>query len=102
MELLHSGRDQAIREALAKHPGGAALLGEVDLFLERFGFLSANGTNFGEPTWAEDPTPLWMALGRMMREEPGPPRTRGPSGRRLAGGCWPGWDRSNAGDSWPA
>jgi phosphohistidine swiveling domain-containing protein len=77
MELLHSGRDQAIREALEKHPGGAALLGEVDLFLERFGFLSANGTNFGEPTWAEDPTPLWMALGRMMREEPRPTKDSG-------------------------
>jgi len=70
MELLHSGRDKTIREALDGHPGGAALLGEVDAFLRRFGFLSANGTNFGEPTWAEDPAPLWMALGRMMREEP--------------------------------
>ena len=78
LQLLLSGRDGAIREGLAEHPSGAALLVEVDEFLDRFGYLSANGTNFGEPTWAEEPAPLWMALGRMIREEPRPAKDPGP------------------------
>ena len=78
LDLLLSGRDGAIRDSLAGHSSGAVLVEEVERFLDRFGFLSANGTNFGEPTWAEDPAPLWMALGRMIREGSRPAKDPGP------------------------
>ena len=49
---------------------GARILAEVQNFLERYRFLSANGTNFGEPTWAEEPGPVWSSLGRILRDGP--------------------------------
>ena len=62
--LLSSGHDATIRLALAASPDGAHLRAEVEAFLERFGYLAANGTDFTEPRWAEAPGPVWQALAR--------------------------------------
>jgi pyruvate,water dikinase len=35
-------------------------------FLERYGFLSANGTDFSRTPWVEDPTCIWQAIGHGM------------------------------------
>jgi pyruvate,water dikinase len=67
VSLLLSGSDDAIRRLLRKTDTGKDFLAEFDSFLEQYGFLSANGTNFGEPTWREDPGAVWTALGRMIR-----------------------------------
>ena len=66
VSLLRSGKDTPIRSELSGSETGRRLLKDVDAFLEQYGFLSSNGTNFGEPSWIEEPGPLWMALGRMI------------------------------------
>jgi pyruvate,water dikinase len=68
--LLLSGDDQAIRAALGGSARGQALLAAVDGFLQRFGFLSANGTDFTEPPWDERPGTIWSALGRLGWDGP--------------------------------
>jgi pyruvate,water dikinase len=68
--IIASGNASEIREALGSSEDGGRVLARVEDFLERFRFLSANGTNFGEPTWAEEPGPVWISLGRMIRDGP--------------------------------
>jgi pyruvate,water dikinase len=46
---------------------GSIVLARMDDLLERYKYLSANGTNFGEPTWEEEPGPVWQALGRLFQ-----------------------------------
>ncbi len=82
VEALLSGDEQSIRIVLRATHEGMQLEAEVDEFLRRFGFLSANGTNFGEPTWAESPAPVWRSLGRMIRD--GPRSTADPTAEREA------------------
>jgi len=82
---LLSGEDAVIRSELGCTPAGRAFLAKVDDFLGRYGYLSGNGTNFGEPAWVEEPAPLWVALGRMIRSktpEPPDPRPRREEARR--------------------
>ena len=67
--LLH-GDDRAIRARLAGSAAGRGLVAGVDELLGRFGYLSANGSDFTEPTWAEDPSPVWAALGRLLAAGP--------------------------------
>ena len=64
--LLLAGEDAQIRAALSASPQGEALLGQFDRFLDRYGFLSANGTDFSRTPWAEDPTCLWRAIGQAV------------------------------------
>jgi rifampicin phosphotransferase len=49
---------------LAGSPAGEALLSEVTAFLDRFGYLSSNGSDFSENTWAENPEVIWRAVSR--------------------------------------
>jgi phosphohistidine swiveling domain-containing protein len=62
--LLIEKDGQTIRAALSKSAEGRALLGEVDAFMDRYGFLSANGTDFTGTPWVESPTLIWHAIGR--------------------------------------
>jgi len=62
--LLIVGDDHTIRASLSKSEAGQALLHGVDAFLGRYGFLSANGTDFTATPWAENPTLIWHAIGR--------------------------------------
>lgn len=69
-ELIATGSVDEVREGLAGDPHGSVILQRVDALLKRFRFLSANGTNFGEPTWEEEPGPVWRALGWMLQAGP--------------------------------
>jgi pyruvate,water dikinase len=71
--LMNSRYDREIREALARSEPGKAVIREMDAFLARFGYLAANGTDFTEPRWSEDPTLAWRTLGRLVGA-PVPPR----------------------------
>lgn len=68
LSVLFSGEDRPIRDALAGTPEGAALLDAMEAFLQQHGYLSANGTNFAEPAWAEETGPVWSALARLIRD----------------------------------
>jgi phosphohistidine swiveling domain-containing protein len=72
--LLQSGDDRQIRQALAASEAGRSLARAMDLYLARFGHLAANGPDFTEPRWSEDPTLAWRALARMLdTTDPGLP-----------------------------
>ena len=47
---------------------GEKLLAEVEAFMECFGFLSSNGSDFTASTWAENPTLIWRAVARARRQ----------------------------------
>ena len=61
LALVHRAEHQA---RLAGSPAGQALLSEVAAFLDRFGYLSSNGSDFSESTWAENPEVIWRAVSR--------------------------------------
>ena len=65
---------QQIEDELAHTNEGRAFLQRVVGFLNDFGFLSANGTDFTLAPWIEDPILVWRALGRLVsthaRREP--------------------------------
>lgn len=56
--------DAVLRGALAGSEPGRKLVAGVDSFLERYGFLSSNGSDFSAPTWHERPSLIWRAIGR--------------------------------------
>ncbi len=62
--ILVEENDQAIRAALAGSEEGRALIRRVDAFLEQYGFLSTNGTDFSRIPWIENPALIWHAIGR--------------------------------------
>jgi pyruvate,water dikinase len=64
--LLSGGHDGDIRAALAGSEQGRALAREMDALMARFGYLAANGTDFTEPRWSEDPTLAWRSLARLI------------------------------------
>lgn len=72
LTLLTEGDDPTIRTILSRSEDGRALVQEMDRFLERYGFLSASGTDFSTPPWRETPTLIWHAIGRIAAnpEEP--------------------------------
>lgn len=63
--ILSSGCDAEVRRRLASSECGRALLAQADLFLDRLGFLSANGTDFSTESWVESPTLVWRTIARM-------------------------------------
>jgi pyruvate,water dikinase len=62
--LLAEGDDETIRHVLSSSDQGQALVGAVDAFLKRYGFLSTSGTDFAGTSWVEDPTVIWRCIGR--------------------------------------
>ena len=60
--------DADLRAALGALPAGAGLAEAVMAFVERFGYLSANGTDFSLPTWRENPAQVWRAIGRLCAQ----------------------------------
>lgn len=65
---LLEGPAEKIEERLSKSEAGVRLLKAFQDFLARFGFLSANGSDFAAVPWNEDPTPVWRAVGRLALE----------------------------------
>ncbi len=53
-----------LQDRLDISPVGRALFTEVATFLERFGFLGSNGSDFTASTWAEHPVLIWRAIAR--------------------------------------
>ena len=51
-----------LRLYLGASPPGQALLTDVEAFLDRFGYLSSNGSDFTASTWAENPSLIWRAV----------------------------------------
>jgi pyruvate,water dikinase len=66
--LLMEQEEARIRAELAAIPGGQDLESGVDRFLERFGFLSACGTDLSRTPWSDDPTVIWRSIGRMAQQ----------------------------------
>jgi phosphohistidine swiveling domain-containing protein len=61
---LMEGSEKPIRAALSASDEGRALLQNMDSFMERYGFLSANGSDFTETPWIENTSLIWRAVGR--------------------------------------
>ena len=72
--LLIEEDDYAVRLALAEVDGGQDLIQSVDEFLERYGFLSACGTDFTLAPWQEIPSVIWHAIGREAIAPAGAPQ----------------------------
>jgi len=68
VRLLIEQDDETIRAHLASWEQGRALIHSVDSFLEQYGFLSTNGTDFTGRPWIETPTVIWSATGRMATQ----------------------------------
>jgi phosphohistidine swiveling domain-containing protein len=65
LSLLREEDDREIKVVLSKSEEGRALVREVDAFLDRYGFLSASGTDLSRTPWVESPTLIWQAIARM-------------------------------------
>ncbi len=62
--MLIEKDDHSIRAALSTSEEGRALLHSMDVFMDRYGFLSVNGTDFTETPWIENASLIWRAIGR--------------------------------------
>jgi pyruvate,water dikinase len=62
--------DKAIRQMLLASGEGRELVQGVEAFLDRYGFLSPNGTDFAATPWIENPTLIWHAIGRYAASPP--------------------------------
>jgi pyruvate,water dikinase len=65
--LLDTGDDPRIRAALADSEPGRELVAAIDEFMRRYGFLSANGTDFSSASWVERPALIWQSVARHAR-----------------------------------
>lgn len=66
--LLMKEDDDTIRATLSRSEEGRVMVQLMDGFLDRYGFLSASGTDLSRKPWAENPTVIWRAVGRTARE----------------------------------
>lgn len=58
---------------IAASEAGRRLLGEFEAFMDRYGFLSANGSDFSEVPWIEEPRSIWRTVARLaLRPDAGP------------------------------
>jgi len=62
--MLIEKDEASIRAALSTSEEGRALLHSMDSFMDRYGFLSVNGTDFTETPWIENASLIWRAIGR--------------------------------------
>ena len=66
-ELLLADDQERIRTELAKTADGRTFLEQVDMFIEKYGYLSANGTDFTIAPWVENAAVVWKAIGRVVK-----------------------------------
>ena len=64
--LLIEEDDERVRAGLSASDEGKILLAQVDAFLEQYGFLSSNGTDFSRTPWSENPSLIWQSIGRAV------------------------------------
>lgn len=55
---------QEIQSVLSRSDLGRSLLTSVDAFLDKYGFLSAVGTDLSRTPWIENPIAVWHSIGR--------------------------------------
>jgi len=67
---LASGDGVDARAELQATPEGQVLLAHFDAFMSRFGFLSANGSDFSEVPWIENPGLIWKTVARIALAHP--------------------------------
>ncbi len=66
--LLVEEEDEAIRVRLSSSEEGRRVIRDLDAFMNRYGFLSASGTDLSRTPWVENPTLIWHAVGRASAE----------------------------------
>ncbi len=71
LAFLGDGDDGRIRASLAGSESGRDLLAAIDGFMGRYGFLSANGTDFSSASWIERPALIWQSVARHADGESG-------------------------------
>ena len=64
IRLCVQENNHRIRNHLSASDAGKSLLKNFDAFMEKFGHLSANTTNFTEVPWIENPTMIWSLIGK--------------------------------------
>jgi pyruvate,water dikinase len=72
VNLLLTQRDATIRSELNTSQAGRTLVANVDRYLDEWGFLSTNGTDFSGLTWLENPTLVWRGIGRLATDREPP------------------------------
>jgi pyruvate,water dikinase len=77
IDAMSKGSNQEVRDRLSLHPEGQTLIHKFDGFLSRYGFLSANGTDFSTESWIERPDLVWQSIVRHIdiEETQGEPAT---------------------------
>lgn len=65
LERIAGDEDLDIRAELETTIEGRRLTGHFDMFMRRYGFLSANGSDFSEIPWDENPRLIWMTVARI-------------------------------------
>jgi len=65
LERMAAEPSERIAAALGASEGGRRLLGDFHAFMDRFGFLSASGSDFSEPPWLEAPQLIWHTVARL-------------------------------------
>jgi pyruvate,water dikinase len=68
--LMLQGAERELEEKLEQTESGRRLRRRFDAFISRFGFLSANGSDFATVSWKEDPSPVWRSIGRQAVQMP--------------------------------
>jgi phosphohistidine swiveling domain-containing protein len=55
---------------LSEHPAGNSILAQLNALIDRYGYLSAVGTNIAIPTWREDPQPVRVLFQQLLLAKP--------------------------------
>lgn len=64
----------ALMNQLKETPAGQAILRELDVFLEQYGYLSEVATDIAVPTWRENPRPIYeLFVQLLLHPSPVPP-----------------------------
>ena len=59
---LFEADDLDLRRRLAGSAQGRVLLDRLGVFLDRYGYLSSNGSDFSSPSWNESPALIWRSI----------------------------------------
>ncbi|AFY62026.1 glycerol-3-phosphate acyltransferase [Synechococcus sp. PCC 6312] len=57
---------EPLKQALEKMPEGKTVLGDLEKFLQTFGYISPTATDISVPTWQETPDLVWQLLGSLV------------------------------------
>jgi phosphohistidine swiveling domain-containing protein len=68
LERIADGEEPEAAAALSKTEAGCSLVRSFEGFMARYGFLSANGSDFSEVPWIESPGLVWKSVARMALE----------------------------------